>query len=411
MSSDSLRFLGLPETPSCGCLILDKETSVYNYIQYMFDRTNTMFRYTGLPDTIPEPMLEYMLQIYGSVAVLEHKDSLYAIRCNFGGPPDPYYRPTQAVCANPALALTNTYRVVNHLPPFDRTRWESCPPCVRFLNDTQILGLFPLFSRYAWQLTENDISIRSSQINLRAMHIISANNGPEIESAQAFIRLLEDGHLSAIAKQPLLDGIDVINTATGGSNTIVQLIELQQYIKASWANEVGLDSNPNFKREYISASEIDTTSDMMLPLVDNMYECRQQALDAINKQFGTNITVEKSSAWAYKQLEAEMAVSIDPENGDTINASLVDYTDDKSQDASFSDVSESESENSSDIPDGEGREETSDTPSEETTSEDTISDETDQGKIVVIPPDEGEVVVTVDTEEGGEENADPNGSV
>lgn len=330
MAKDSLRFLGDPDSSvNCTCDILDKSSAIFNYVQYMFDRTNRMFRYTGLPDTIPEYILEYMLQIYGSVAVLEHKGELYAFRCNFGGPPDPYYRPTQAVIANPALDIDTMFRVVNNLPPFDKTTWEKYPPCVRFLNDSQIQGLLPLFARYATQMSENDVSIRSAQINLRQQTVIVADTGPEIQSAESYIKNLEDGKLSSIQKRPFADGVKVMNASTSQSNTVIQLIELQQYLKASWYNEIGLNSNFNMKRQYMSADEVNSSADIMLPLIDNMFFSRQQAVEAINKEFGTSISVEKDSAWEKKQIQADLSTALNPEIGDPIDTSSVDGTVDK----------------------------------------------------------------------------------
>lgn len=330
MAKDSLRFLGDPAHPvNCTCDILDKEASTYNYIQYMFDRTNSMFRYTNLPDTIPEYILEYMLQIYGSVAIIENDGSLYAMRAEFGGPPDPYYRPTQAVIANPALNLSMMYRIVNYLPPFDRVNWEEMPPCIQFLNDSQRQGLLPMFARYATQMTENDISIRCAQINLRQQTVIVADTGPEIESANQYIKNLEIGKLAAIGKRPFLEGVTVAEGSKGQSNTVMQLIELQQYLKASWYNDIGLNSNFNMKSQYISSEEINSSADIMLPLIDNMLTSRKIAVEQINKQFGTDISVEKDSAWEKKQLQADLGVSIDPVSGEVIENSSVDDTDDK----------------------------------------------------------------------------------
>lgn len=327
MAKDSLRFLGDTDSSvNCTCDILDKASAIFNYVQYMFDRTNRMFRYKGLPDTIPEYILEYMLQIYGSVAVLEHEGELYAFRCNFGGPPDPYYRPTKAVIANPALNIDTMFRVVNNLPPFDKATWEKCPPCVQFLNDSQIQGLLPLFTRYATQMAENDVSIRSAQINLRQQTVIVADTGPEIQSAESYIKNLEDGKLSSIQKRPFADGVKVMNGSTSQSNTVIQLIELHQYLKASWYNEIGLNSNFNMKRQYMSADEVNSTADIMLPLIDNMFFSRQQAVEAINKEFGTNISVEKDSAWEKKQIQADLSTALNPETGEPIDSSSVDGT-------------------------------------------------------------------------------------
>lgn len=323
MSKDSLRFLGTDKPVNCTCDILDKDGGVYTYISYMLNRTNRMFKYSGLPDTIPEYLLEYMLQAYGSVAILSHNDDLYAFRCEFGGPLDVYYRPTQAVIANPALGLTGIYRVVNHFPPFEKTIWSNYPPCVCFINDTKRIGLMPLFARYAVQMVENDISIRSAQINLRQQAILTASNGPEIESAQKYITDLEKGKLSAVMARPFLDGISVLN-ANSGPNVMLQLLELQQYLKASWYNEVGLNSNFNMKSQYVSENELNSSADMMLPLVDDMLESRKRAVDAINKEFGTSISVDKDSAWEVKQIQSDISVSQDDSNTDTVNQTEIE---------------------------------------------------------------------------------------
>lgn len=189
--------------------------------------------------------------------------------------------------------------------------------CVWFLNDSQTMGLLPLFSRYAAQMVENDISIRSAQINLRQQTVIVADNGNEIESAKQYISDLEAGKLAAVSKRPFIDGVKVMNAGNTQSNTVMQLIELQQYLKASWYNEIGLNSNFNMKRQYVSSDEINSTADIMLPLIDNMFEARQNGVENINKLFGLSITVEKDSAWEKKQIQSDMSVT--PEGGGKID--------------------------------------------------------------------------------------------
>lgn len=291
----------------CNCDILDKNIGTRHYVSTMLSRTNQMFEYNGLPDTIPAYILELYLQIYGSVVVTEDKDQLYIFRAEPGGPPDPYYRPTQAIVANPALGLSKTFRIDNHFPPFDQTFWKSCQPCIYFRNDTNAEGLLPLYKRYATQLVENDISIRSAQINARQQTLIAASTDREMESAKTYISNLEAGKTVAVAENAFLNGIRAENVSTQSSNSIIQLIELQQYLKASWFNEIGLNANFNMKREYLSTEEIQASTDLLLPFTDDMLRCREEAISAINSLFGTSITVSKNSAWENKEKEIEAA--------------------------------------------------------------------------------------------------------
>ena len=300
------RYTGDWSALDCRCDILDKRKSIYNYVLMMFDRTNQMFEYKGLPDTIPAYMLELYLQINGHIGWLEWNGNLYALPGGWGGAPDPYYRPTIYIVANPALGGSHDCKIVNHLPPFDETVWSTKPDCVLMRNDTNMRGLFYLFSRYATELSENDISIRSAQINSRQQSIIAASTDREIASARAYIKALEDGKLEAVMDQAMATkGIRATNVSVQSANVIIQLIELQQYLKASWYNEIGLNANFNMKREYLSEEELTSQTDTLIPLIDDMLRCRKEAIEIVNSTFGTSISVEKNSAWENKQKELE----------------------------------------------------------------------------------------------------------
>lgn len=288
----------------CTCDILDKKKSIYNYMMLMFDRTNQMFEYGGLPDTIPAYMLELYLQINGHVCVTEVEGDLYALPGGLGGPPDPYYRPTLYVVANPGLGFSKSLSIVNFLSPYGGNS-AAQGKCVLIRNDTNIRGLFYLFSRYATELAENDVSIRAAQINSRQQTFIAANTDKQIASANAYFDNLEKGKVVAVGDQAFLDGINVTNVSVQGSNSIIQLIELQQYLKASWYNEIGLNANFNMKREYLSEEELRASTDVLLPLIDDMLHCREEAISVINSTYGTSITVKKNSAWENKQEELD----------------------------------------------------------------------------------------------------------
>ena len=300
------RYTGDWSALDCRCDILDKRKSIYNYVLMMFDRTNQMFEYKGLPDTIPPYMLELYLQINGHIGWLEWNGKLYALPGGWGGAPDPYYRPTIYIVANPALGGSHDCRIVNHLPPFDEIVWSTKPDCVLMRNDTNMRGLFYLFSRYATELSENDISIRSAQINSRQQSIIAASTDREIASARAYIKALEEGKLEAVMDQAMATkGIRATNVSVQSANVIIQLIELQQYLKASWYNEIGLNANFNMKREYLSEEELMAQTDTLIPLIDDMLRCRKEAIEVVNSTFGTSISVDKNSAWENKQKELE----------------------------------------------------------------------------------------------------------
>ena len=267
-----------------------KKKSVSWYVRYMLARTQAMFEYKGLPDTIPQRFLELYLQCNGQCVITDVNGELYALTGGLGGVPDPYYFPTQYIVANPALHYNKSLTIGKD--------------CVLIPGDSSFLGLLPLFRRYASLLVENDITMRMADINLRNAALISASDDANAASAKQYLRDLEDGKPGVIADPVFLDGIRVQPYAMT-QNTLTDLIEYTQYLKAAWYNDIGLDANYNMKREAINSSEAQMNDDALLPLIDDMLRCRRTALEKVNEMYGTNISVHLYSTWAIKEDEPQ----------------------------------------------------------------------------------------------------------
>ena len=270
----------------------DKELAVRNYVAYMLDRTQRIFEYKGLPDTIPQRMLEFLLQVNGFACFGKCGEDLYAFYGGLGGEPDAYYRPTVCVVANPYLNFNKTFKIDED--------------CVIMRNDSLLYGLLPLFQRYATAMTENDISFRLSSVNTRIEFLLSAPDDATKAAAEKFLKDIEEGKQGVIASNEFLEGIKAQEVGRS-MRTFTDLIEYQQYLKASWFNEIGLNANYNMKREKLSTTESQMNNDALLPLVEDMLEQRRLALEQINEMFGTNISVDFASSWEklLKEFEAE----------------------------------------------------------------------------------------------------------
>lgn len=270
----------------------DKERCQRNYVTYMLNRMQRLFEYQGLPDTIPQRMLEMMLQINGFACFAKHEGKLYAFWGGLGGKPDEYYRPTTCVVSNPALNFSDTF--------------EIGKDCVIVRNDSFLYGLIPLFSRYATAMVENDISFRMASINTRIEALLSAPDDATKKAAEKYLEDVEKGKLGVIAENAFLDGIKAQEVGRT-MRTFTDLIEYQQYLKASWFNEIGLNANYNMKREKLSTTESQMNNDALLPLVEDMLENRRKCLEEVNAMFGTDISVEFASSWEklIEEMEAE----------------------------------------------------------------------------------------------------------
>ena len=198
-----------------------------------------------------------------------------------------YGEPTEIVIANPALKFNKTLNLKND--------------GVLVNNDDMQQGLIPLISKYATILNENEITMILSTINRRVNNLISVSDGNTADSARKYLDGLEAGNIGYIMENRLYESLKTKSISESYSTRLVDLIELQQYIKASLYNELGLNSNFNMKKERLIRQEVEINTDSIYPLVDNMLHCRQEAVEKVNAMFGTSITVEFSSSWAERE--------------------------------------------------------------------------------------------------------------
>ena len=278
----------------------DKDQSIADHIKYMLSRTQSMFRWTGLPDSVPVRILELFLQVNGNVCWYRHEGILYVFTGGLGGEPDVYYRPTICTIANPALRLSKSLRIDEE--------------CVIMPNDALYQGMLPMYSRYATAMTETELSLDIACVNSRIIDLMSAPDDRTKASAEEFLRQVRAGKIGVIAENAFLDGIRAQPYGTTGHSTITDLIELEQYHKASWFNDLGLNANYNMKRESLNSAESQLNNDALLPLVDDMLRCRQLAAEKVNTMFGTEISVSLASSWEDNQEEIDLEQeSMDPE--------------------------------------------------------------------------------------------------
>ena len=270
----------------------DKETVFKNYCKYTFTRTQSMFVYTGLPDTIPVQYLEKYLQQNGSCCIAEVNGNLYALIGSAGGECDEYYQPTEYTVANPYLNLSKTFKI-----------GEDCVYC---RNDYEANGLIPLISRYCGLMTENLLTVRLADINMRMMNLLSAPDDNTLQSAIKYLQDLEKGKLGVVGESPFFEGLKLQSNHVGSGDYMIQFIELQQYLKGSLYNELGINANFNMKREALSGEEVALNDDALMPLIDDMLKQRRTMCDELNKMFGLNVSVDYGSAWHSNVMEKQL---------------------------------------------------------------------------------------------------------
>ena len=288
-------------------MLKDKETLIDYHVRMALIKTLTMFEYEGLPETIPARELEMILQLCSFAYWLEKDGKLYVFYGGLGGQPNEYYQPTQFIVANPYLKF------------FDQV--EVNDKGVLMWNDLAHMGLYPLIRRYAEFMAECDITLRFGLINARIVAVLEALNDKMKEEAVLYLKDIEEGKKLGVVVGKDFENDDgslrVNDYRKANSQDIKDVMELQQYIKASFYNEIGLQANFNMKREAINESESAMNEEALKPLCDDLLLSRREALEKVNKQYGLNITVRYSSSWEAREKLGEEQVEETEEKENT----------------------------------------------------------------------------------------------
>lgn len=296
----------------------NKTNNISLYNRYTLAKTLSMFDYSNLPESIPEQELERILQETGIAFIYEYDSELYAFTGSLTGDKDMYNRYTEININIPKEHTVKTVKVKNG---------------VLFHNDDYSLGLLPLIEKYSSLITENEISLMMYNYNSRIQKIISASDDITKESAESYLKDVINGKLAIVGESKFLQDLKVHggNITTGQSLT--DLIEYNQYLKASLYNEIGIQANTNNKKERLITAEVEQNKELLFPLVNNMFTNRVKAVEELNNKFGLGVSVEYGSIWKYRNLKGKENETSGMENkGRTTESNSVDEPIDRTTD-------------------------------------------------------------------------------
>lgn len=264
----------------CKKELYDKNTYMKNYLNYMYSKTNEIFKYNNLPENIDAKKLEYFLQKNGFVFFTHNENQFNFFNGSFIDY-DIYENPLNINCIMP-----------------DRTfkKFNIENDGILIKNDFLMLGLSPIYKKYGAMLNECEITLYINSIMNRLNYVIQANDDNTKKSAELFLEKIYNGEFSIIAGNAFLEGINIKGCPENIKST-KDSIELTQYIRASAFNEIGLNSNFNMKRERLNTTELTLNENAIKPFIENMYTTRLNAIEKINNKYGLKIEIELSSIW------------------------------------------------------------------------------------------------------------------
>lgn len=264
--------------------VTNKAENVRNIIDGVLNKTLTMFLYTNLPESLPIEELEKMLQLNGSGFVTMIDEQLVVLKGAYSyDKVDIYNRP---------------YKINCYLPDKKTYKMFNISDGVIINNDYLERGLLPIFKKWGFLINESELTLIIANRYKRMVKTFIANDDPTAESVRTYLTKVDNGESSVITSNILWDSIKI--DGESNTNTLHELIEYDNYIKSELYKEIGLYSNDNMKKERLISSEVENGMNSIYPLVDNMLNCRKQAIDKINKKYNTNISVEFTSSWEYR---------------------------------------------------------------------------------------------------------------
>lgn len=277
--------------------LFDKDLYLQNFINDMLCRCYAMFDYKNLPNTIQKQDIEKYLLLNGHCIFTKENNDFYVFNGDFTGIENVYHRLHKYIVVNIALNLNKEYETENNAD------------CVLIQNDSERQGFFHLFSKYGIMLNDCEISLNMLSVLNRIPYLITSADEKTKSNAELFLNKIKNGDFSIIADNAFLESLKSIPLNNTNNNQINNLMELNQYIKASAFNSIGLNANWNSKRERLNTSEISLNEDSLTPLIENMLYSRQQAIKAINEKYGLNIEVDLCNVWKQKEQEIKTTIA------------------------------------------------------------------------------------------------------
>ena len=254
----------------------------------IYAKLREIFRYEGLPLTLPKRILEGVLLKSGAAVVYEYEGNLFVTDSLPGGKTNLYDENVQVTIehrnAGVSERLTRTVGV----------------DAVLVRNDSEMIGVDSLVTEFAIFTAQGKITILENFVNLRNPYVIQAKDENAKRSAEEYERAIRRGDNAIILAEEFdtMEGM-VVHATPVANNQATQAIELYQYVQSLYYSEFGISLNNNMKREYVSDSEIEKSSGM--PLIYNMLASRLEAVRDIKALFGVDITVALSSEWNDEQ--------------------------------------------------------------------------------------------------------------
>ena len=393
---------------------MDFDSLYRHYFDQLVYITMRLIVFDGVPETIDETFLKYLLIVNGKAVFFKldqdipdnrqyaviplHTGDLVALNGTNSDMQTMYYMQRNVLVTNPVF--NKTY----NLTPGQDCEIVYCtePDKYRIFGYG---GLFALIARTATILADNDISINCAQKNTRLVNLIGADDQQSAKSAQAAIDAMYAGKPYTIAQKNLvadLQGIPM--TQKTPASEITQLIEMRQYIYSHFYEILGLQTHDNMKKERLITDEINDNEEISALNVEDIYISIKSGIDRVNKMFGTDIRVSINPIIqrAHEDEDGDPDLTRLKSIIEKLESMTDEPEDDQTEDAADDQSDDAAEDDQTEEPEDDQTEDAADDQSDDAADDDQTEDAADlpevQMDITVNAEDNAEVTVKIESE-------------
>lgn len=248
----------------------------YNYrVNQLLEYMMKLFTYRNLPRSIPDHEIDLYLYLYGHCGIVKNSDGdLIAVVPQISDPTDYFDVFRKYTWATP-LHSGQVY-IDKSGTIIDNTKLHN--------------SSYPLIHTTAAKLAHIDTTMICTLVNARDTVAIKAISQKFAHDAENYQRQKYNGNPSFIVDRGF-STIDFEDCKTDRSFNVRELADTQQVILSEFYENIGINKTVE-KRERLITAEADSNTELLKLNIQNMFDCRKEGIDRVNKLYGTNISVE-----------------------------------------------------------------------------------------------------------------------
>ena len=265
-------------------LLINSDTFV-DYLYRFKKIALSMFAWKNLPESMDARFLELSLYYMGQAAVLKDENmGLINTKCASSGYFNIYGIPTRLNCWSYSYnVMKNTY------VGYEDENINADNIAVLVMNNYDMMPTAATLELFAYRLTEAQ---RTCDMNIKQQkfpRIILTDKAQEL-TMKNLVAHIDNNELNIIGDKNLITPEQVRSIDTNAPYVADKITEYKKEIWNEFLSFIGI-SNMDTKKERQIVAESDSKNELINMNLQSLLIPRQEAAEAINKVFGTNIEV------------------------------------------------------------------------------------------------------------------------